>query len=110
MSFTGDESSAITLAEGGTMTKAYRDANPTAVKGHFFGKNKINSILNQSGCVGIRVYYGLDSTGAKQLVMVGVDSNQNDQYNSIILDRAVPCPAYCGISNDLNTTAGPPIG
>ena len=109
MSFTGDESVAITLTEGAAMTKAYRDANPTAIKGHFFGINKINTILSQRGCVGVRIYYGLDN-GIKQLVMVGVDANQNDLCNGIILDRSSPCPTYCGMTNALNTTSGPPPG
>lgn len=110
MSFTGDESSAITLTDGGAWTKTYRDANPTAVKGHFFGKNKLQTLISQQGCVGIRAYYAIDNLGAKQLVLVGVDANENDLYNGVILDRSYPCPTSCGVSNPLNTTSGPPNG
>jgi hypothetical protein len=110
MSFNGDESESVTLSNAATWTAAFRSANPNAIKGHFFGKNKINDILNQSGCVGIRIYNGIDN-GTPVLILVGVTSNENDMTSGTIIERAVLCPPYCGTGNSLNgNTSGPPMG
>ena len=101
MTFDGNESSVITLSEATTWTENYRNANPGATKAHFFGVNKLNLILNQSSCVGIRAYYAIDDDGAKQLVLVGVDANGEDLYNGVILDRSAPCPSWCALNSPL---------
>ena len=100
--FTGKEGSAITTTEASDMTEAYRDANPGALKGHFIGKDILNDILAQSGCMGIRIYYGIDE-GKKTLVFVGADSSEDDQVTGIIADRTESCPSRCGVSNDLDS-------
>lgn len=102
MSFTGKENHDFTLAEAAEWTKRYRDANPGATKGHFFGKDAIQAVLNQSGCVGIRLYYALDEKNAKQLIMVGVKSDETDMYEGLIKERSIPCPPICGGENSLN--------
>jgi hypothetical protein len=102
MAFNGSEGEAISLNEAATMTSAYRSANPNATRGHFMGSTILNSILAQSGCKGIRTYYGIDSSGQKQLVLVGVDANGDDMTSGIIADRAVPCPQLCSVANPLN--------
>lgn len=106
MSFNGNEGTVISKEEGGALTKAYRDANAgeaNLILAHFLGINKINQILTQPGCMGIRTYYGIDSTGKKSIVMVGVDANENDLVNGIVLDKATNCPPYCGSDNILNS-------
>lgn len=103
MAFTGNENHDITLSEAAAMTKKYRDANPTQIKGHYFGKKAIQDILNQTESVGIRIYYGLDEDAKKQLVVVGVNSGENDLYNGLLADRSIQCPPNCGISNPLNS-------
>ncbi len=103
MSFTGNENHAITLATAATWTRNYRTANPRATKGHFFGKTAIQNILNQSGCVGIRIYYALDDAGAQQLVISGASSNENDLCDGLLADRGVACPPNCGVNNPLNS-------
>ena len=103
MSFTGKENHAITLSEAAEWTRAYRDANPGATKGHFYGKDAIQAIINQSGCVGIRIYYAVDNNGAKQLIITGVTSNENDLYNGILAERSLACPPRCGVNNPLNS-------
>jgi hypothetical protein len=105
MSFTGNEEHTITLATASAMTKNYRDTvSATATIAHYFGKSDLQDLLNQQGCVGMRIYYGIDGDGKKQLVLVGVDSSENDLYNGILLDRSVTCPDYCSSANPLNTT------
>jgi hypothetical protein len=96
MAFDGNEGEVVSLQDAATWTGNYRTANPGAIKAHTTGKNKLNSILNQEGCVGIRTYYALDEDGNKCLVMVGVGSNENDLISGVILERLPPCPPYCG--------------
>lgn len=104
MTFTGNEGAIITLAEGSEMTANYRATISTGdVIGHAIGANLFNSILHQSGCVGIRIYYALDEKGEKQLVLVGVDTNGNDITSGIIVDKSISCPTRCSYKNPLNS-------
>lgn len=67
------------------------------------GKNLLNSILQQSGCMGIRKYFALDEDGNKQLVLVGVDANGDDMTAGVIVDKLYPCPKSCSTKNALNS-------
>ncbi|MDP1744914.1 MAG: hypothetical protein Q8L90_05015 [Bacteroidota bacterium] len=104
MSFTGREDHAISLSDASAWTREYRTKNPSATKGHFYGKDAIQAILNQTGCVGIRIYYAIDTAGAKQLIITGVTSDENDLYNGILAERGICCPPTCGVNNPLNST------
>lgn len=105
MSFTGNEEHTITLAAAAAMTKNYRDnAGSNAIIAHYFGKSELQDLLDQSNCVGARIYYALTAEGKKQLVIVGVNSSENDLYEGILLDRGVTCPEHCSTANPLNTT------
>jgi hypothetical protein len=106
MSFTGNEGDYITLTQASAFTAAYRAANPSSTKGHFLGAAKLKALLNQTGCVGLRSYYAINTaTGEKQLVVVGVDSNENDivKGTALILDKSILCPPTCGAANALNS-------
>lgn len=103
MSFNGSEGEEITLTEAAGMTANYREENPNETKGHFMGKTLIQAILDQTDCVGIRIYYGIDDEGNKELILVGVDENEDDLYEGKIGDKMKPCPSYCGSSNPLNS-------
>jgi hypothetical protein len=104
MTFTGNEGAVITLAEGAEMTANYRATiNLGETIGHAVGKNLFNSILDQSGCVGIRIYYALDENDEKQLVLVGVDSDGNDMASGVIVDKSISCPTRCSFKNPLNS-------
>lgn len=100
MAFNGREGGQISLELGAEMTAAYRSANPGARKAHFFGKDILNEILNQEGCMGIRIYYGI-SDGEKELVLVGADADENDM-TELVADLSSPCPPICGGGNPLN--------
>jgi len=106
MAFNGNEGTYITLAQGNAWTASYRSANPTGVKAHFYGKNKLQEILNQPGCVGIRMYRCIDDTGTAQLVLVGVTANQTDMTTGLLLERSVLCPPYCDSGSSLNGGGG----
>ncbi len=102
MGFNGSEGGEITLSSAAAMTKEFRLRNPESIKARFFGKDIINKILNQEGCMGIRFYYGLDEDGNNQLVMVGADSDEND-ITDLVADLSHPCPDTCSFPNSLNS-------
>lgn len=83
------------------MTAAYRLANPGTIKGRFFGRDILEELLAQEGCMGIRIYYGLDDDAIPQLVLVGADANENDMLD-LVVDTSTPCPDQCGSANPLN--------
>lgn len=83
----------------------YRGKNQGETRSHFFGLEIIQQILNESGCVGIRIYYAIDEKGEKKLLLVGVDAEGKDILptttllegdGNIIADFSYPCPTYCG--------------
>ncbi|HXB39889.1 MAG TPA: hypothetical protein VNZ49_05055 [Bacteroidia bacterium] len=106
MSFTGNEGTYITLSQGVTWTTSYRSANPNAVKAHFYGKTKLQEMLNQTGCVGLRMYRAIDDTGALQLVVIGVDASGCDLTSGLIMDKSFLCPPYCDAGSTLNGGSG----
>ncbi len=103
MEFTGNESEQITKTEAITWTTNYRVANPNTIKAHAFGKNKIQGLLDQTNCVGFRAYHAIDNTGAKQLVLVGINADGEDLHDGIILDKSAPCPNNCDDYSPLNS-------
>jgi hypothetical protein len=103
MAFRGDEGEVVTLNDAAKWTANYRATIQHGERiGHFFGMNKINDILNQPGCVGIRMYHGLDN-GEKVLILVGVTADENDMENGVIVERSQPCPPLCSKKNPLNS-------
>lgn len=104
MSFDGTEGGSITLAAAADLTANYRSAMATGDRiAHFFGRDIIEELLAQDGCVGIRIYYGLDESGKKELVLVGVEADEDDMVTGLIADYAFPCPSNCSSANDLNS-------
>ncbi|MES2556440.1 MAG: hypothetical protein V4604_09840 [Bacteroidota bacterium] len=101
MAFNGTEGGAITLEAAAAMTACYRKLHPNQTEAHFLGKDNFLALLNQTGCVGIRVYYGDKPNGAKELIFVGVDANENDMLD-LIMDLTTPCPTCCSTGNALN--------
>lgn len=100
MAFNGNEGEVFPLATAAEWTAHYRQtAKVGSTIAHFFGKNILNSILAQEGCMGIRFYYALDENNAKQIIAVGADANERDMYNGIIAERSFLCPPYCDDSN-----------
>lgn len=104
MAFNGTEGEMITLEEAASMTGNYQYQNPGDIKASFYGKEQILALLNQTGAMGIRVYYGLDKDDVKQLVLVAADSNENDILG-LTLERGKPCPPNCSSVNSLNSSS-----
>jgi hypothetical protein len=63
----------IGLELGTQMVKSYQQANPSDVHSYLIGRNIIEQILAQPGCVGIQFYNAYNEIGEKTLVYVGVD-------------------------------------
>ena len=104
MSFDGNEGKVVSLEEAAIWTANFRNSiQPGETIAHFIGKNKLLELLEQENCVGVRIYYGLDENGEKNLVFVGADENENDLVDGIILEYATKCPPKCSEKNDLNT-------
>jgi len=103
MAFDGTEGSAISLPQGAALTKEYRLRTPSGTKGHFFGKEILNQILEQEGCMGIRMYYGENpETGERELVLAGANEEEDDMLD-LVADFSVPCPSRCSTDNALNS-------
>jgi hypothetical protein len=68
----------ISLETATHFTKTFVEAYPNEYQTYTLGRNIIDLILAQPGCVGMRFYYGLNDQGQKTLVYVGVDANGND--------------------------------
>tara|TARA_R110002072_G_scaffold303135_2_gene495231 strand:+ start:20887 stop:21198 length:312 start_codon:yes stop_codon:yes gene_type:complete len=103
MAFNGTEGKKISLKDGGKWTSNYRKSKSEGdPNGHTFGKDILNNILNQEGCVGIRMYYGIDDDGEKILILAGVKANEDD-ITDLIVDKSVSCPSRCGTKNGLNS-------
>jgi hypothetical protein len=93
MSFNGNEGEFISLDEASQMTARYRNTiQPGEVIGLFVGRELVEQLLAQSDCVGLRVYYAFDENGEKNLVCVGVDQNEDDLFEGLIIDRYKKCP------------------
>jgi len=104
MSFTGEEDHSITLEEAAELTANYRDnAGENPCLAGFFGQEALKGILGQEDCVGIRIYYGEESDGTPKLVLVGAKANEDDMTGGKICEKHLPCPPYCGSSNELNS-------
>jgi hypothetical protein len=104
MSFNGNEGSVITLADAADLTANYRATiSPGDRLGLFVGRNRLLDILNQSGCMGVRLYYGLDKNGDPELVLVGATSNEDDMEKGVIVDNLISCPIRCSSPNPLNS-------
>lgn len=103
MNLTGNENHDITLSAAAAMTKRYRESVPPgSIISHCFGKQAIKAILDQPGCVGMRVYYGLNAENTKQLIVTGVAADGNDMYEGLLAERTFYCPPECAAANPLN--------
>ncbi len=60
---------------GAQMVKDYQVANPQDVHAYVIGRNIIDQILAQPGCVGIQFYNAYNEMGEKTLVYIGLDQD-----------------------------------
>ena len=97
MAFTGNEEHTVTLEEAKELIANYQESEGAEdILACYFGKTFLLSVLNQEGCVGIRIYNGRKEDGKLEFVIVGVDSDGEDLKEGILGNRSAPCPPYCG--------------
>jgi hypothetical protein len=94
---------------GVKMIKRHYDENPDDVMAHFMGRNIIEKILAQPGCIGIRTFHGVKEIGVRTLIFLGVDANgkniidfqtvdssgKTSKNLGIIASGPRDCPPYC---------------
>lgn len=103
MSINSNTGSVITLAEAITYVTAYRLRYPNEAKGFFVGSEKLDLIMNQPNCIGVRIYNGYDDTAEiMNQVLVGVNADGEDISSGIILEKLAPCPKICSPNSPLN--------
>jgi hypothetical protein len=94
--FTGHENHAISLDKAQLLVKNFRAVAATgAVWGEYFGKDALSSLLSQTGCTGVRIYYGRSDEGKPVLVLVGVDETGRDMTEGLLDEFGWPCPPVC---------------
>ena len=64
----------------------------------------LERILNQTGCAGIRMYYGRHPDGQPALVLVGVDEWGEEMLDGELAERSFPCPPFCPMGPSLRSS------
>jgi hypothetical protein len=93
--FTKQIGKKITLTSAANMTADWRSANPTSTKAVFIGSDHISDIINQLGCVGMRIYFAKDSAGKDTVVLVGAKADETDMETGYIVNSGEHCPFSC---------------
>ena len=85
LSMVGEE---ISHELGAKFVKDFQDQNPGDNIPNYIGRNIIEKILDQPGCVGIRFYNAINEDGRKTLVYVGVDANDDLITESVAINAS----------------------
>jgi hypothetical protein len=113
----------ISLARVKELTSHYAENKTKILKDEYHGNGTLptcetfdraafDQLLAQEGCVGIRIYYGMDEESNVKLAVVGVDENDQDIRQSasnlrkvknddtidepvFALSDSLRCPPYC---------------
>lgn len=85
---------------GNQMVNDYQQANPNDTHYYVIGRNIIDQILSQPGCVGIKFYNAHDEQGEKTLVYVGLDKNGNALLQYTCIDSTGKLGSKAGIVAD----------
>jgi hypothetical protein len=91
----------ISLVEAAAHTRRHREAKVHEVKAGAFHKDQVLELLNQAGCVGLRVHLGRNPDGSPTVVLTGIDATDSDLVKGSILEQWFPCPPICGAANAL---------
>lgn len=92
----------LTHAQARRMRERFRrrhGKDRRAIRPAAYGRNIFDAILRQKGCVGIRVYPGIDDDGELTLLFVGVNAEGDDILAGIIGDTPWRCPPFCSSTN-----------
>lgn len=120
----------ISIPKAAELIRRYDTERPRILAGDFlnadpftksqtFEKSQVQALLNQTGCVGLRAYFGMydhdpsvpaDRQGKIVLVLCGVDENGDDlnllpgdpASGQIILQEGQLCPPFCKAHSQIN--------
>lgn len=102
MSINRQSGKVITLSQAIAYTHTYQTEHPEKIKSFFVGLDKLNQLLSQEDCIGLRIYLGQDpATTTDNMVLVAVDNNQEDITQGVILEELIPCPSTCPKNSEL---------
>jgi hypothetical protein len=103
--FTGNEDHTIAISSAKAMMTAFQENNPFDTYAWYFSRKAVEQLLEQEGCVGIRIYGGLKEDGKFSPVMFGVNAHGSDiktrGLSKALIDSVgpmefvLPCPPYC---------------
>jgi len=88
----------ISLQEAIDMTSLYRSNIPAGMaNSETFKKESVVALLNQPGCVSLRIYYGKKENDTIHAILVGVNEKGEDmlQTSDLILEDSHRCPPEC---------------
>ena len=71
------------------------------VSGGAFKRADVERLLQQTGCVGMRIYYGMHADGQPCFVLVGVDQYGEELLDGELLEQNYPCPPFCPVGPSL---------
>jgi len=97
VNFAGYRNQSISFQDALGLIKTYeRIAASDAVIAQYFGKDIVDKILAQPGCVGVRMYYGKHANGKAGVLLIGVDQYGKDIVTGVLAQPVIICPPYCG--------------
>ncbi|MDP2159749.1 MAG: hypothetical protein Q8K02_04660 [Flavobacterium sp.] len=86
----------ITLSEAQNLVRDFQTVHPQEIKAFYVGSNLLKAIMEQEGCIGLRIYNAYDDQSkTKTVVLVGVDEDENDMKEGVIVDKTFRCPPTC---------------
>lgn len=103
MALTGKEGGPIERADARRWTANYRASGTGKTNSHLFGAETVKQLLEQPGCVGLRLYYALNDEGQQQMLLVATDAEGSDLPESDVLDKSMICPPDCMAGGDLDS-------
>lgn len=70
-------------------------------RGGHFPRAVFDELLAQSGCAGVRFYFGCKLDGSLALVLVGMTEGEQDMTDGLIAADFYPCPPFCDATSAL---------
>ena len=94
------------------LADAYKGQNILAIS-ETFNRDVFDQVLGLSGCIKLRVYYGMDTTLKVRALVVGVNANDEDILPAAgttttlladgdVIEEGQICPPTCPPSSPLN--------
>ncbi len=112
----------ICMKDAAALTSRFREMREQILDPHYQGMNVMptcetfdraafDQVLQQDGCVGIRIYMGMEENNQLVFVVVGVNENDEDMINSTtnseddneIFENGRRCPVTCPPPSPINS-------